>query len=659
MALTAPPTPPAPSAPEPARPAATSPFRRQYQQFPPDSARWFNLLIVVLVTVTLYYELYIQGAVATAVIAHFGMTLKYFIIVSVVGNAIGALGSVAAGLADRFGRSSMVVGGQLVTALLVLFGLPNAGSKGAYLVMFAVVSLVEGTVLVATPALIRDFSPQLGRASAMGFWTLGPVIGSLVVTEVSSHTLAAHPDWRFQFRLCGVVALVVFVVAFAGLRELSAPLRDQLMVSLRDRAVIEARAKGLDTRQALEGSWTQMLRLDVVGPALAISLFLLFYYFAVGFFVIYYAIDFGYSEARANSLANWYWITNAIVLVLTGVISDRIRVRKPFMIVGGVISALGVARFALLATHPATSYHTFAWTLVIISAGGGIAYCAWMAAFTETVEKHNPAATATGLAVWGGLLRVVVCLSLVGLIFAVPSASQLVDHGTKVKTLAAKYASQLAITAKLTPNDAAALSADPTNQQVQFQALSDLTGLSVFQVSHVAQLSTQNADQIATLQAIDPATQLKLLANQSDSAAITTAVGEIAKKFAVSSKEAGNRLLAASTLSAGDLIALQTDGPKIQAAAAQLKTLATIPKADAAYLSAHGAAVQKAQHDSPKEWQRWWWIAFLGQLVFFPFVFLMTGRWSVRKAREDAAAHAEAVERELTALNEDSTPVTA
>jgi hypothetical protein len=38
----------------------------------------------------------------------------------------------------------------------------------------------------------------------------------------------------------------VFVLALAGLRELSPQLRHQLMVTLRDRALIEARAKGLD-----------------------------------------------------------------------------------------------------------------------------------------------------------------------------------------------------------------------------------------------------------------------------------------------------------------------------------------------------------------------------------------------------------------------------
>ena len=72
------------------------------------------------------------------------------------------------------------------------------------------------------------------------------MLGSLVVTEVSSHTLAGHPDWRFQFRLCGMAGLAVWAIALIGLRELSPRLRDQLMVSMRDRALIEARAAGID-----------------------------------------------------------------------------------------------------------------------------------------------------------------------------------------------------------------------------------------------------------------------------------------------------------------------------------------------------------------------------------------------------------------------------
>jgi hypothetical protein len=75
-----------------------------------------------------------------------------------------------------------------------------------------------------------------------------------------------------------------------------------------------------------------------------------------------------------------------------------------------------------------------------------------------------------------------------------------------------------------------------------------------------------------------------------------------------------------------------------------------VPKADLNYLAAHGTAVQQAQKDSPHQWQKWWWISFAGQLVFLPFVFLLAGRWSPSKAREDEQAHAAAVEHEMELL---------
>jgi len=252
-------------------------WNRQLERYPDTAMRTVYLGITVLATIVLYYELFIQGAVATKIIEHFNFTFTEFVFVLVIGNAVGAFASLAAGLADRWGRANLVVGGLLVAGLLVLFALPNASSTAEYTVFFALLSVVEGMALVATPALIRDFSPQLGRGVAMAFWAMGPVLGSLVVTEVSSHTLASHPDWQYQFRVCGIVGLIVWLIVLLGLRELSPQLRDQLMVSIRDRELIEARAAGIDPERLLKGHWRQMLRLDVIAPALAISLFLLLY----------------------------------------------------------------------------------------------------------------------------------------------------------------------------------------------------------------------------------------------------------------------------------------------------------------------------------------------------------------------------------------------
>lgn len=677
---------------------------RQLDRYPANAPRALYLGIVVVATIVLYYELYVQGSVATQISAGLHMSLAYLITVSIIGNAVGALASVVAGLADRWGRANLVVYGLAVTGALVLFGLANAHTKLVYLVLFAIVSLVEGMILVATPALIRDFSPQLGRASAMGFWTLGPVVGSLVVSEVASHTLNSHPAWQYQFRVCGVVGLVVFVIAFVGLRELAPRLRDQLMVSARDRVLIEARARGVDPEQALKGHWRQMVRGDIVGPAFAISVFLLFYYIAVGLFVVFFATTFGYTLARANSLGNWYWSVQTIALIVTGVLSDWLKVRKPFMVIGGIISAIGVALFAIATTHPSTTYNHFVGIILLISIGGAIAFAAWMAAFTETVEKHNPAATATGLAVWGATLRTVVVVALIGLIFAIPAASTLVDKGTRVsalaagqdptltgaenatvkavaadptivskaQSLAAQYKAELATAALLKPTTATALATTPSDPATQAEAISEISGKSIGDVGKVITLSTQDKDQLATAATISAATQGALLANPNDAAAQAQAVGEIAAGLHVTPAVAAAKLQALAQVPTADLIFLSTSAPPVQAAVAQLTALGAVPAADLAFLSQYGPGlkdpkvvtalnylqkeapgVQKAAKANPGQWQRWWWICFAGQLVFLPFIWLLTGRWSPAKARADAEAHDEAVSRELAALASD------
>src|ERR1700744_6166290 len=226
-------------------------WQRQLNHYPDTGRGVLYLGIVVVATVMLYYELYIPGAVSPTIIASYHMTFSYYVYIIVIGNAVGAFGSLLAGLADRWGRANLVAYGLVVTGLLVLFGIPNAPNKVTYGVIYGAIAVVEGVILVATPALIRDFSPQLGRASAMGFWTLGPVVGSLVVAVVSSNTVNHLGAWQDQFIIVGVVALF-------GLKELSPRLRDQLMVSIKDRALIEARAQGLDVEDALRHPWRQM-----------------------------------------------------------------------------------------------------------------------------------------------------------------------------------------------------------------------------------------------------------------------------------------------------------------------------------------------------------------------------------------------------------------
>jgi MFS family permease len=415
-------------------------WRRELHHYPDNAHRFSLLAVVVLSTVILYYENYINGAVATQILSGLHMSFSYYVYVLVVANGIGAFASLAAGLADKAGRANLVAYGLVITGALTLFAFPNVDTKFQFAVATCAIGVVEGIVLVATPALIRDFSPQLGRASAMGFWTLGPVVGSLVVSEVSSHTLKDLPRWQDQFVICGIVGLVVAAIAVVSLRELTPRLRDQLMVSVHDKALVEARAKGLDLDAVLAKPWRQVVRPSIVASAIAIGLFLLSYYTAVAFFPIFFQTVQGFTADQANGLLNYYWASNAIALVVAGVLSDRLRVRKPFMLFGS-IAAFGVTlTIRYMTPHTDTPYWAWAFILMCVGVYGGFAFACWMASFTETVEDINPALTAHGLAVWGWLLRAIVAVSFLLLPQVISSVTPLVEHGAAVQAAAARNA---------------------------------------------------------------------------------------------------------------------------------------------------------------------------------------------------------------------------
>src|SRR5436190_13184691 len=256
-------------------------FRRQLDNYPETRARVMYLAITVLATITLYYELYVGGSVSTLLLANLHMSFTFFVLTLAFGALIGAFGSLFAGITDRLGRANLVVFGLFFTAVFVAFIMPAATDKWVFTIESWVVGFVEGACLVATPALIRDFSPQVGRATAMGFWTSGPVIGSLIVSVVGTATIPAIVNddrfWTHEYRICGIAGIVVFVIALIGLKELSPRLRDQLMVTMRDRALIEARAKGLtdaDIEAAPRDPFRQLLRPDVTAASTAVSIML-------------------------------------------------------------------------------------------------------------------------------------------------------------------------------------------------------------------------------------------------------------------------------------------------------------------------------------------------------------------------------------------------
>jgi MFS family permease len=579
----------------------------EIDEYPANGKRTAYLALAVLATIVLYYTYYTQTGVTPNILVSYHMSFSFYVWIVVVSNAIGAFASLPASKTDKLGRSNVVIYGLLIIGILVI-GVKFCTTEWQFATVICVLGLVEGAILVATPALVRDFSPQLGRASAMGFWTVGPVAGSLITSIVAAHTLShflIHDPlngWKSQFVISGISALVVFVLALFLMKDLSARLRDQLMVNEQDRALVEAKARGLSTEEVIAATahpWRQILKWDLVGSALGISVFLLLYYAASAFFTIYWATVFknpnglNLSTAQANDLNTWFWAADIVALIVFGVLSDVLKVRKPLMLVGAVGSIVMLLFFIQRANHPYSSFHQIIFIEVLLAAFISLTFAPWMAGYTEMVEAKNPALVGTGLALWGWILRLTVALSFIFLPLVVTSVNPVVDN--------LQYSQ-------------ATVNGQPFNAQQ-------------FQIQHPASVAFAEAN----------ASWLKVLQEP----AVAPVVAAL------------NANLTAANLAAFQKAVPTVVYTKTLANATKLKALVVPYEAQLGYLAAHQGQLTdllKGVSQSPKQWQNWFWVCLGGMVLFIPTIWLNRGRWSPARAREDEKQHDADVEAEFKQL---------
>ena len=363
---------------------------------------------------------------------------------------------------------------------------------------------------------------------------------------------------------------------------------------------------------------------------------LLIYYTAVGFAVIYLTTVFGFSVKNANGLGNWNWGFNVIAVILIGVISDRFRVRKPFMVLGGVLAAVMTVIYLEQAGHH-PGYYTLAIMLALLSFGLGIAYTPWMASFTETVEARNPALTATGLAIWGWIIRIVVFVSYLLIPVVINSVTPLVNYGATVSAYATQYSSQLAF-AQTHPQVVAAAQKVPppvvaTASSIPPAVLATAAKIppSVLATAKTDATQLANAQkfapELAVIQA-NPALFAKLATYKNPAtippALLTQAInaaGGGAKGLTILTTIAANQAAITGVIAvapalqtvapyAADLTTIAPYSAQLTTIApysaelttmapygAQLTALSKVPPGVFAYLKAHGAAVQKAAAD--------------------------------------------------------------
>jgi MFS transporter, ACS family, D-galactonate transporter len=313
-----------------------------------------------------------------------------------------------------------------------------------------------------------------------------------------------------------------------------------------------------------------------------------------------------------------------------------------------------------------------------------------MASYTETVEARNPALTATGLAIWGWIVRITVFVAYLCLPLVVNTVTPLVSYGGTVSAYVAQYPSQFAFAGthpavvaaaqKVPPSVLATASSIPPNVVATAQKIPPSV-LATAQANATQLANAQKfAPELAVIQA-HPAlfAQLATYSNPSKIPAsllgqAIAAAGGGAKGISILTTISANKAAIAGVIAAAP--ALKTVAPyaadltTIAPYSAQLKTIAPysaeltamapytaqltalskVPPGVLAYVSAHGAAVSKAAAQTAGQWKTWYWICFGGIIFFLLSIPLLKGRWRTRDAKRDEAEYEAMVQAELEKL---------
>jgi ACS family D-galactonate transporter-like MFS transporter len=303
------------------------------------------------------------------------------------------------------------------------------------------------------------------------------------------------------------------------------------------------------------------------------------------------------------------------------------------------------------------------------------------------VEARNPALTATGLAIWGWIQRVVVFVSFLIIPAVVSTVTPLVTYGPTVQTYAAQYAPQLAFAQshpavvadaqKVPPTVIATAAAIPpavtsTAAKIPPAVITTATTYSV-QLANAQKF----APELAVIEA-NPALFTKLQADPSNKtlqAQAVAAAGGGAKGLGVLGTIAANQAAISGVIAVAPQLQtvapyasdLQTIAPysaqlktiapysaELTAMApysAQLTALSKVPPSVTTYLTAHASAVQTAAGQTAGQWKTWYWICFGGLIFFLLSIPLLRGRWRPRDAKRDEEEHEAMVTEELAKLN--------
>jgi MFS family permease len=380
-------------------------YVRELDEYPEGLRRLWILAMAVLAVLIGSYEAQI-APVVPLLLDDLDMDLVTYGSVSAVAAVAGAVAAVIGGrLTDHLGRVRLLVPLMLLTALCCL-AMTLVHSPRDLLIARVVLAFVDGMALASTAPLVRDFSPRRGRAQAFGFWTWGPVGASLLASGIAAWTLPVfHDEWRSQFVIMGVGSLVMSVVIATNIADLSPELRARIRQSERQvvaTTTVAGKARGRDL----------LMRPRLWAHAVGISLWLVMYLTLTKYGPTMLVDSFGVSTARASAIMSAFWMFDLVVLIAVGRVSDRLRLRKPFVLGGTLVAVLVAAHLAVLIGRPSVSAGQLMVTGALLGSSLAAAFGPWLANYSEDAEDVDPRLQGTAWGIFGFVSRIMAVLVL-------------------------------------------------------------------------------------------------------------------------------------------------------------------------------------------------------------------------------------------------------
>lgn len=278
---------------------------------------------------------------------------------------------------SRFGRRRPWLIGGVLAGFLGLAIIALVPSVPAIACGWALTQTAYNAALSALQATVPDQVPsrQLGKVSgALGI--------ALTLAVVCSAQLAAlFTDVRVQF-LVPALAAVLFVSWFA--------------VTLPDKRLLTRPAR-LSVLEFLGSFWTNPVRHRDFGWAWLSKFLVVFGMVSPISYLAYFLMaDFGVSTGEvAGKVALLVVISygfNAVLAAVSGWLSDKLGVRKPFVIGSSLVIMVGLVVLAF-----ADSFALVLVSQVLVGIGGGMFYAVDMALVTEVLPDPEQAAKDLGV----------------------------------------------------------------------------------------------------------------------------------------------------------------------------------------------------------------------------------------------------------------------